>query len=82
MPNDPAREAAKKLRYSFFLWLDRPVAPFSEVVAEVLRMALRGRLEWDWTPIEFVQVRHALQQQGFEMHEITRHPYGEEEIVL
>jgi len=75
--------ARKKYRYSFYLWLDRPaVTPLSLELTEVLRMGLRGRLEWDWTPLEFVKIRHSLQQQGLEMHEISRYSFGEAETVL
>lgn len=69
-----------KYEYSFCLWPDGRW-DFPHGIFEVFE-CLKGRIAFVWTPEHFEKVRSELSHHGLVMHEISRHPFYEEEIVL
>ena len=70
----------RKWLYSFCLWPSSERGTSHEVF-QVFEY-LKGRIEFEWTSMEFVRYRHALQQFGLEMHEIERVRAQTPETVL
>jgi len=70
----------RKYEYSFCLWLDEKWN-FPKEVFEVFE-CLKSRIAFVWTPEHFERVRSELSHYGLVMHEISRHIFTKEEIVL
>ena len=66
--------------YGFSVW-PHGKWNFPKGVFEVFE-CLKGRIEFVWTVEHFEKVRNELSHHGLVMHEISRHPFVEEETIL